>query len=105
MGMGISFTFAFVSCNVKTKATAGSTDSLSSLLFPYLGHRLALFLPDDRDDGDSGGHDDHDIQQQIRDDSSKPEYAQPPYFRNDRARHHESCCHIPLKNVKRDEYE
>ena len=48
----MSFTFAFVSCNVKTKATAGSTDSLSSLLFPYLGHRLALFLPDDRDDGD-----------------------------------------------------
>ena len=67
MGMGISFTFAFVSCNVKTKATAGSTDSLSSLLFPYLGHRLALFLPDDGNDGDSGGdddRDDHDIQQQ-----------------------------------------
>ena len=67
MGMGISFTFAFVSCNVKTKATAGSTDSLSSLLFSYLGHRLALFLPDDGIDGDSGGHDDrddHDIQQQ-----------------------------------------
>ena len=73
MGMGISYTFAFVSCNVKTKATAGSTDSLSSLLFPYLGHRLALFLPDDVNDGDSGGLDDrdaHDIQQQKRDESS-----------------------------------
>ena len=70
MGMWISFTFAFVSCNVKTKATAGSTDSLSSLLFLYLGHRLTLFLPDDGDDGDSGGHDDHEIQQQKRDDNS-----------------------------------
>ena len=101
--MGISFTFAFVSCNVKTKATAGSTDSLSSLLLPYLGHRLALFLPDDGNDGGSG--DDHDIQQQKRDDSSYPEFAQPPYFHKDKTRHHESRCHIPLKNVQRDEYE
>ena len=68
MGMGISYAFAFVSCNVKTKATAGSTDSLSSLLFSYLGHRLAFFLPDDGNDGDSGGdddRDDHDIQQKF----------------------------------------